>query len=98
MIASKLYAPIIALSLSCINLATPANAATCGGTADFYATLTTDHNESPVWVGATNDGAMIEVWANSQTQSWTVMISNRGVSCLVAAGVGFASMPIGEAL
>jgi hypothetical protein len=93
-IAHSLYAAIIAAGLS-----TPAHAAPiCAGTADAYAQLSHEYGEGPIWRGGTQDGRTLEVWGNIGTQSWTMIISARGITCYIVSGIGFENIPQGKAL
>ena len=56
--------------------------------------LKTRFSESPVAFGLANNGSVVEVLANEQGATWTIIITTpSGVSCLIAAGEGWESMP-----
>ncbi len=55
--------------------------------------LTKDYKEDPVSMGVANTGAVIEIFA-SESGSWTmVMTKPNGISCMIAAGSHWESLP-----
>lgn len=70
--------------------ASPAMAQECIGTADAYASLTTNYGESRVVTAMRPDGTVIEMWANPDTRTWSMFITlPNGLSCSVGSGHGF---------
>ena len=73
----------------------PGNAAedkpACAPSADAEQYLQTKYGESPVMAGVTG-GGILYITANPQTGSFTVLIRDNGISCLITAGKGFAAM------
>ncbi len=58
----------------------------CAKRAELLAKLSKDYGESPVALGLTPDGNVIEVMA-SKSGSWTMVVSTpQGLSCGVASG------------
>lgn len=52
--------------------------------------LTTKYGETRQSIGLANNNAVIEVFASSDSGSWTITVTNtQGVTCLVAAGRSF---------
>ena len=49
--------------------------------------LETNHGERQQWRGLDANGMMVEVFANPETGTWTILVSGpEGASCLVAHG------------
>ena len=56
--------------------------------------LAKKYKESPAAAGVTNTGGLVEVLTDRKGGSWTIIVSTpEGVSCLIAAGEGWRSMP-----
>ena len=79
-------------------LATPALIATdaaaqgrvCAKRDKLVAELAKSHGETRQSVGLQRNNGVIETFANTETGSWTIIVSlPTGVSCLVAAGEAF---------
>ena len=61
----------------------------CGKRSDLLEKLSTNFDESPVAMGLTSGGKVIEVVA-SESGSWTIIVTlPDGVSCGVAAGMSW---------
>jgi hypothetical protein len=59
--------------------------------------LATSYSEAPVIMGITSTGAVLELWANAETGSWTVLtVTPDGVACIRATGDNFMPLPGGE--
>lgn len=55
--------------------------------------LANKYKESPIALGVTNSGGLVEVLSNSKGGTWTIIVTTpQGVSCLVAAGEGWRNM------
>jgi hypothetical protein len=53
------------------------------------------HGEAQQSYGLQQSGAVIEIWANTDTGSWTVFVSTpEGMSCLVAVGEAFGVVKV----
>lgn len=51
--------------------------------------LSEEHGEYRTMTMLTPDGALVEVWHNPQTESWTMIaVGPNGVACLIAEGKG----------
>ena len=52
--------------------------------------LSKKYKESPVAVGVTNNGGLVEVLSTNQGSTWSIIVTTpNGMSCLVAAGEGW---------
>lgn len=64
--------------------------------------LMTKYGESPVSVGLGSKGALVEVFANQASGTWTIVVTRPdGISCLAASGQDFMridALPAGDAL
>lgn len=70
--------------------ASPAMAQECIGTADAYASLTTNYGEERLYTAMRPDGTVIEFWANRTTGTWSMFVTlPNGISCAVGGGTGF---------
>lgn len=69
----------------------------CGERAEFVSKLKDGYAEEPVSLGLSSKGAMIEVFASQQGTFSIIVTSPNGVSCLVAAGNSWASVPTQKA-
>jgi len=87
-----LAAVLLALGI----IATPANAQAnpqCNPRDDVLELLAKKYKEAPVAVGITNTGGLIEVLAEPNGNTWTIIVTTpKGISCLVAAGEGWREM------
>jgi hypothetical protein len=55
--------------------------------------LASKYKESPIALGVTNSGGLVEVLSNTKGGTWTIIVTTpQGVSCLVAAGEGWRNM------
>ena len=67
-----------------------AQARNCADRAQIVERLAQSYGESRQSVGLASDNALVEVFASSETGSWTIVITRPGgPSCLVAAGQSF---------
>ena len=67
--------------------------AVCGAHAKVKDNLRETYAEAPVSVGVTTSGAVIEVFASPQG-TWTLVLTQpNGLSCLIAAGQDWESLP-----
>ncbi len=55
--------------------------------------LASKYKESPVAVGVTNTGGLVEVLSTGDGNTWTIIVTTpQGMSCLVAAGEGWRAL------
>lgn len=79
-----------ALALIVALAASPAMAQECIGTADAYASLTTNYGEDRLSISMLPDGRILELWGNRETGTWSMFITlPNGLSCSVGSGQGF---------
>jgi hypothetical protein len=65
----------------------------CGKRAEFVTRLDTTYKETTSGVGLINNGMVIEVLTSSKG-SWTILMTKtNGVSCVVASGEGWETVP-----
>ncbi len=56
--------------------------------------LARKYQETPVAIGVTTSGGMVEVLTTGDGGTWTIILSTpNGTSCLVAAGEGWRALP-----
>ena len=89
----KRYKIILAGVVVFIILATAANAQqNCGPLEKVTDTLGNKYGEAPIAQGQAN-GAILQMWANSVTGSWTIVaVLPNGAACLVADGREFRAL------
>ncbi len=78
-------------------LATPALAQSVPRTCDtrdrVLGHLAKKYGESPVAVGVTSKGALVEVLTSSDGGTWTIILSMpNGTSCLITSGEGWRNL------
>ncbi len=73
----------------------PAGAqAACGDRAKMITHLGANYSEQPVAIGLTSSGAVIEV-LTSPSGTWTFLVTEpSGLTCMVASGESWESLPI----
>ncbi|MDX1402018.1 MAG: hypothetical protein R3245_08855 [Kiloniellales bacterium] len=55
--------------------------------------LSNKYKESPVAIGVTNNGGLVEVLSTNEGTTWSIIVTTpNGVSCLVAAGEGWRAL------
>ena len=65
----------------------------CGTHGTVSENLKNVYAEAPVSIGVTTSGAVIEVFA-SEKGTWTLVLTQpNGLSCLIAAGLDWESLP-----
>ncbi len=73
----------------------PAQAQQCDQRARVIGHLARKYKETPVAIGVTTSGGMVEVLTTDDGGTWTIILSNpNGTSCLVAAGEGWRALQI----
>ncbi len=72
----------------------PAQAAPrCDTRGNVLQILSGKYQESPVAIGVTNNGGLVEVLTTADGGTWSIIVTTpRGWSCLVASGVGWKSI------
>ena len=86
--------------LSTAPLADANNPMICGERNDIIKQLKSKYGEIAQSRGLTRGTGLVELFANSNSGSWTIVITNpAGTSCLMAAGEAFEAMelPLGDA-
>ena len=84
----------IGLGLAVLNttaFSTPASAQPqCDQRENVLQLLSKKYKESPVAVGVTNNGGLVEVLSTNEGGTWSIIVTTpNGLSCLVAAGEGW---------
>ena len=111
MSGKAMAATIAALAFGCllaigVLFATGAQAQTpqCAPRSEMIKALSDQYKETPADVGTAGDGhAMMELYGNEETGTWTFLVTNsEGNSCIAAAGENYvrltAKAPKGEAM
>lgn len=85
---------LLALTASYSLAQEPNQGSTCGGMMEVRTFLSEQYGESPQVAGVTPDGIIMEIYANAQTGSWTMLATTvDGVSCFVNEGDMFMRVP-----
>lgn len=67
----------------------------CTERSEVLGHLATKYSEAPVAMGLANNGGVIEVLTSGSGTSWTIIITMpNGVSCMLAAGESWESLPV----
>lgn len=65
----------------------------CDDRDSVLAVLAEKYKESPVALGVTHNGSLIEVLTTGNGNTWSIIVTTpQGMSCLVAAGEGWKAM------
>ncbi len=65
----------------------------CGQRDNVLGRLAQKYGESPVAIGVTSMGGLVEVLSTPDGKTWTIILSDpNGTSCLVASGEGWRGM------
>jgi hypothetical protein len=91
---------LTALSIAFVGsaLASPvlADEGSCATRETIVDYLAREYAEHPVAMGLANSGGVIEVLTNAAGTSWTILLTKPdGETCMVAAGEGWESLPMG---
>lgn len=65
----------------------------CGAADAFYATLAEQYGEARAFVGLHPSGAVLELWLNPQSGSWTVLVTQPDSQACVALAGQAGEMP-----
>ncbi len=86
-------AAILSLPETTARAQTQPPAQQCDQRARVVGHLAQKYNETPVAIGITASGGMVEVLTTGDGGTWTIILSNpNGTSCLVAAGEGWRAL------
>jgi len=84
---------IIRIAALAALLAAPAAAQTnCLATAEADRQLSDRHGEGVVAYGMMRSGGLLQIWANPNTGTWSAVVTDGNISCLVADGTDFATI------
>ena len=65
----------------------------CGDTAGIHSHLSENYGESTIWYGLNQMGDMVEIVANGETGTWTLLLNKPGgITCLMNDGHGSSVM------
>lgn len=88
------------LMIACGAVATPLAAQSpgvrmpCHDAAEIAKQLSNKYEEAPVAFGLQSNGNLLQVYSSEAKDTWTVVSTTpRGVSCIVAAGKRWESLP-----
>ena len=81
------------LLLPLVLASTPAFAQqNCGNSEQIHRMLSEQYRESRQVVGVVNEQSVLEVWANTESGTWTILITRtNGMSCLAAYGISYTT-------
>ena len=66
----------------------------CHNAAEIAKQLSSKYEEAPVAFGLQSNGNLLQVYASTQKDTWTVVSTTpNGMSCIVAAGKRWESLP-----
>ena len=86
-------APALSLcALLC--LALPAAAQdNCGARERVIGKLAGEYGEAPQSAGIDTAGALVELWANPQTRTWTLLLTTGAQTCILGDGESWVAAP-----
>lgn len=67
----------------------------CGPLHMIQQQLADGYGERLVVEAAMQDGSILQVYLNDQTQTWTALVTNGQIGCLRASGTGISVLPVG---
>lgn len=80
--------------LGALCLALPAAAQdNCADRARVIGTLASEYGEAPQSAGIDAAGALVELWANPETQTWTLLLTTGGLTCILGDGESWVAAP-----
>lgn len=69
----------------------------CGPRDGIVAALSQQFGEEPAGMGISDEGPVMEVFANARTGTWTALVSDpSGQSCIIEYGEGWLTIAQGE--
>lgn len=84
LIAASILGPSLAGTGAAQVIGSPAQ---CNAREAVLGALASKYKEAPVQIGLTNAGAIIEVTASAEGDSWSIILTTpAGITCLIAAG------------
>jgi hypothetical protein len=67
----------------------------CHNAAEIAKQLSSKYEEAPVAFGLQSNGNLLQVYASEEKNTWTVVSTTpSGLSCIVAAGKSWESLPL----
>ena len=85
---------LIAAFAASVTPAAAEGASACSQPKNIADLLHNDYSEKPVAYGVQGDGSLMQVYASRAGDTWTVVMTTpRGVSCIVAEGKRWESLP-----
>ncbi len=98
-ISMMLAAILTLVSTAAVSTAASAQTGPCGPRSMVVENLAEQYQESPVAIGVTSGGGLVEVLSSSDGETWTIIVSTpEGVSCLITAGEGWRPIEFEAAL
>jgi hypothetical protein len=86
-VEEEMYKLLLGIALGIILPVTSQAAPMCSPREDVLEMLEGKYKESPIALGITNDGGLLEVFSTDGGETWTIIVTSpRGESCLVAVG------------
>jgi hypothetical protein len=61
----------------------------CDNASDMLPWFKSKHGEEPMWIGNAEKDAMVALVVNSETRTWSIVMYNTDVACLLESGEGF---------
>jgi hypothetical protein len=93
--ASLVVTAVLATATALLPISAAASENQCGKHKDVKQLLLQKYNESPVGLGITSQGGLVEVLTASDGATWSIIVTTPdGLSCLIAAGESWHSKTI----
>ena len=66
----------------------------CTDRSEVISQLSSQYSEAPVAMGIANNGGVLEILSSQAGTSWTIILTMpNGVTCMIAAGENWESLP-----
>ena len=90
-----LSALLLLTSILTLTYVTPAYAQTCFSEDDIQRVVVGEYDEAPIFMGLANNGAVVQLWTNEDTGTWSVVVMlPSGCIMVPAAGVDILPLPV----
>jgi hypothetical protein len=94
LIGSVFAGGIIASPIAAQQMSPPTMPMLCHNASEIAKQLNSRYDESPVAFGLQANGNLLQVFASAEKNTWTVVSTTpNGLSCIVAAGKTWESLP-----
>lgn len=88
------FAPALIVAALCVGAPAAAQQLACTERSHVVSKLDSLYAERRIAMGLANNGGVIEIFSSQSGESWTIVLTMpNGISCLIAAGESWESLP-----